>query len=106
MKKLIFLLSLIISGSSLIAQDVCSVYYPLDKGTTFQITTYNKKAKATAVLDYQVKDAGSDWALLTYDLKDDKGKSVATSEYSGLIRRPNEATLSALFAIGLNRWLI
>ena len=81
MKKRFLLFGLILSGISLVAQDLCSVYYPLDKGTTFQITSYSKGDKVSAVIDYQVKDAGSDWALLAYDVKDDKGETVATSEY-------------------------
>ena len=73
-----FFLSL--TTSSLIAQDLCSVYYPLKKDTKFQIKSYKGK-KVTSVVDYQVKDAGSDWALLAYDVKDDKEKVIATSEY-------------------------
>ncbi len=63
------------------AQEVCSEYYPMQTGTKFQLTSYEKKDKVSAILNYEVKDAGSDWALLSYDIQDAKGKSLATSEY-------------------------
>ena len=81
MKKLVVLIAALISTGALIAQDVCSVYYPLEVGTTFQLTSYEKKGKVSAILNYEVKEAGSDWALLAYDIQDAKGKSLATSEY-------------------------
>ena len=73
---LLFCLTLALS-----AQEVCSVYYPMEAGTKFQLTSYEKKDKVGAILNYEVKDAGSDWALLSYDIQDPKGKSMATSEY-------------------------
>ena len=79
-----FLLSLVaLAGTTgLLAQDVCSTWYPFQKGTTFQITSYEKDGnKASAVVDYTVKDSGSDWALLAYIVSDKKGEMVAESEY-------------------------
>lgn len=81
MKKLFVSLISLAAASMMVAQDACSVYYPLDQGTTFQITSYEKEDKAAAILNYTVKEAGPDWALLAYDIQDPKGKSVAASEY-------------------------
>ncbi len=82
MKNILKILALFLASvSSLVAQEVCSTYYPLQQGTTFQITSYDKGDKESAVIDYSVKDAGSDWALLAYEMTDKKGKQTATSEY-------------------------
>lgn len=77
----ILILFLLASTTNTIAQELCSTWYPLQKGTTFQITSYDKGDKPVSVVDYQVTDAGADWALLSYEMKDKKGKQVATSEY-------------------------
>ncbi len=82
MKK--FLISLCALGvtTGLLAQDLCSTWYPFQEGTTFQITSYEKDSdKKSAVIDYSVKDSGSDWALLAYSVSDKKGDLVAESEY-------------------------
>lgn len=81
MKNLCILMAVFAGCFALHAQDACSVYYPMDQGTTFQITSYSKGDKAAAIINYVVKESGNDWALLAYDLLDPKGKSVATSEY-------------------------
>lgn len=81
MKRKITLILAAIIGFAGTAQEVCSSYYPLEKGTSFQITSYGKNDKVAAVVDYTVKDAGADWALLSYELDDDKGKLIASSEY-------------------------
>jgi len=98
MKKLFLSLLALASTTSLVAQDVCSVYYPLDQGTTFQITSYDKGDKAAAIINYTVNDAGNDWALLSYDLQDAKGKSVATSEYE--IRCENDGVAIDFKSLG------
>ena len=36
------------------AQNDCNMYYPLKEGATFQMTSYDKKNKPSAVLDYKV----------------------------------------------------
>lgn len=62
------------------AQD-CSKYYPFKEGTTFQITNYDKKGKATGVIDYTVKESSGDTALFAYEMYDDKGDLIMSSEY-------------------------
>ena len=63
------------------AQNNCSKYYPLKEGTKFQITNYDKNDKPGAVIDYLVKESTGDSALIYYELMDDKGEIVMTSEY-------------------------
>ena len=82
MKKISFLFSFLIAGVTLHAQEVCSDWYPLQKDTKFQITSYDKGGdKKSAVIDYLVKDSNSDRALLSYSVSDKKGEVVAESEY-------------------------
>jgi co-chaperonin GroES (HSP10) len=80
MKNLFFIVFLLLIANGF-SQEVCSVYYPLQKGTSFQITSYEKVNKPTAVVDYEVSDAGADWAMLAYEVKDKKGEVIANSEY-------------------------
>jgi hypothetical protein len=81
MKNMLFALALMASIPMMLAQEVCSVYYPLQEGTKFQITTYDKGDKASAVVDYYVKEAGADWAMLAFKVSDKKGEMIAESEY-------------------------
>ncbi|HMB65216.1 MAG TPA: hypothetical protein VKN36_19200 [Eudoraea sp.] len=73
-------LALFISGTG-IAQNGCSKYYPFKEGTSFQITTYDKKGKSTAVIDYTVKESNGNSATLGYEMSDSKGETVMASEY-------------------------
>ena len=81
MKKIVLAFALIASLPSLFAQEICSNFYPLQQGTTFQITSYDKGDKQSSVTDYIIKESGDDWALLSFEMTDKKGKQVATSEY-------------------------
>ena len=64
-----------------LGQDKCSKYYPLEKGTRFQLTMLDNKDKTTGVIDYLVKEYSDNSATLSYEMHDEKGKLVATSEY-------------------------
>ncbi|MGB5668148.1 MAG: hypothetical protein WBM53_15005 [Maribacter sp.] len=66
--------------SMVIAQD-CSKYFPMDEGTKFQITNYDKKDKVSAVMDYVVKEVSGNTATIFYEMHDDKGKMMTSSEY-------------------------
>ena len=70
---------LTISGIN--AQNDCSKFYPLTEGTKFQITSYGKKDKLSAVIDYVVKASIGDAATMSYEMHDDKGEMIFTSEY-------------------------
>jgi hypothetical protein len=63
------------------AQSHCSTYYPFIEGTSFQFTTYNGKDKASAVIDYLVKEVKDESALMSYEMTSDNGKLVSASEY-------------------------
>jgi hypothetical protein len=64
------------------AQTDCSTYYPLKKGTTFQLTMYDDKDKNTGTIDYVVKEATENSATMSYTMHSDKDKLIAESEYN------------------------
>ena len=66
--------------STVFSQD-CSKYYPMDEGTKFQITMYNKKDKMSGVMDYEVKEVSGNTATMFYEMADEKGKMITSSEY-------------------------
>jgi len=80
MKSLLALYLLLFIAMPSAAQD-CSKYYPFEEGTTFQITNYDKKEKPAGVIDYIVKESSGDTALLAYEMHDDKGELIISSEY-------------------------
>jgi len=80
MKSLLALCLLLFIAVPSTAQD-CSKYYPFEEGTTFQITNYDKKEKPAGVIDYVVKESSGDTALLAYEMHDDKGELIMSSEY-------------------------
>jgi hypothetical protein len=53
----------------------------MDEGTKFQITNYDKKDKVSAVMDYVVKEVSGNTATMFYEMHDDKGKMMTSSEY-------------------------
>lgn len=77
----ILLMTIICSG-----QNECSKFYPLEEGTSFQYTNYDKKGKTDGTVAYTVSsvtDNGSS-ATATLDLKytDKKGKEIFESSYN------------------------
>lgn len=82
-KLIVTLLSLVVVGS--ICGQSCSKYYPLKEGTKFQITTYDKKDKAGAIINYLVKrvehNSVGEIATLSTEYLDDKGELILNSEY-------------------------
>ncbi len=80
MKSLLALCLLLFIAVSVSAQD-CSKYYPFEEGTTFQITNYDKKDKPAGVIDYVVKESAGDTAIIAYEMLDDKGQLIMSSEY-------------------------
>ncbi|MGB3342667.1 MAG: hypothetical protein WBA61_02025 [Aequorivita sp.] len=67
------------------AQNDCNMYYPLNEGATFQLTSYDKKNKPTAVLDYKVlkiaNSAAGKVGTIYGTVKDEKGKMLGELEY-------------------------
>lgn len=86
MKKTLILLATFLYGmSSAIAQNNCSKYYPLEEGSTFQYTIYNKKGKEDGTTDYSVTNvnnsSGQTSATFKMQYTDSKGKNSYNSEY-------------------------
>ena len=79
--QIVSLLLGVLAISGINAQNDCSKFYPLAEGTKFQITSYDKKGKMSAVIDYVVKASTGDAATISYEMYDNKGKLIMTSEY-------------------------
>ena len=80
MKTTTLVLALFCITTTIFSQD-CSKYFPMDEGTKFQITNYDKKDKVSAVMDYVVKEVRGNTATMFYEMHDDKGKMMTSSEY-------------------------
>ena len=67
------------------AQTSCSVFYPFKKGTVAELTSYDKKGKVAAIVDYVVLDktqaAKGEVATMKSTIKDEKGKLIAETQY-------------------------
>ena len=63
----------------------CDSYYPLTEGLTAQITSYDKKGKTAAIVDYSIVDIqeenGQKIAKIASFIKNKKGELIATSNY-------------------------
>ena len=82
MKKILITVTICFLWSvNFLGQDKCSKYYPLEKGTSFQLTMLDNKDKTTGIIDYLVKEYSDNTATLSYEMHDEKGKLIATSEY-------------------------
>ena len=64
------------------SQNSCSKYYPFTEGTTFQITSYDKKGKKQSVVDYSISNVSNETATFNTTVYDDKGKEITTSNYN------------------------
>lgn len=78
---LFLFVSAIING-----QNNCSKYYPMEEGSSFQYTMYNKKDKVEGVTDYLVSkvenNGGNTTATMEVTFTDKKGKNVFESDYN------------------------
>src|SRR5690606_18716684 len=52
------------------------------EGVKFQITTYDKKDKIAAVINYEIVDFDGNKATMSNDIFDNKGKLIITSNYN------------------------
>lgn len=64
------------------SQNSCSKYYPFNEGTTFQITSYDKKGKKQSVVDYSISNVTNNTATFNTTVYDAKGKEVTTTNYN------------------------
>lgn len=87
MKKLLLHICIIMLTANLLnAQDVCSKYYPMVDGSSFEYTNYNKKGKIDGVTNYTVSSVTSlgaaTKATLELKMSDKKGKEVYNLNYN------------------------
>ncbi len=75
-----------LTANLLNAQDVCSKYYPMVDGSSFEYTNYNKKGKIDGVTNYTVSSVTSlgaaTKATLELKMSDKKGKHVYDLNYN------------------------
>jgi len=68
-----------------VAQNNCSKYYPMEEGTTFQYTNYDKKGKLSGTIDYTTtnyrKEGGLEIVTMKVNTKDKKGNKTVDFYY-------------------------
>lgn len=84
--KALFAILINFALTSAISQSTCSKFYPLDEGSSFQYTMYDKKGKPDGTTDYTISEVSSSGGgtTATMDLKftDKKGKEIFNTDYS------------------------
>ncbi|MCB0466493.1 MAG: hypothetical protein KDC78_12600 [Aequorivita sp.] len=85
MKKLIYTFCLLFITSIGVSQNDCNKYYPLNEGTKFQITVYDKKEKPSAILDYEIvnvrKSGGDKIGTINSKMTDGNGKQISDTSF-------------------------
>lgn len=83
----IFILLIALFGivTATFAQTGCSKFYPFKEGTKAEITSYDKKGKISAVVDYTIlnrtQTSEGEVATMQSSIKDEKGELIAKTEY-------------------------
>ncbi|WP_282050712.1 hypothetical protein [Maribacter aquivivus] len=84
--KLLNTLFFLIGIATVIAQDNCSTFYPMNEGVSMEYTNYNKKGKIEGVSNYKVIEANhsgdTTTATMSINLKDNKGKDIYNTSYN------------------------
>ncbi|CAM3310815.1 hypothetical protein AEQU2_00673 [Aequorivita lipolytica] len=84
-KLLISFAALILTVSIASSQTGCSKFYPFTEGTKAEITSYGKKGKIAAVVDYTIlkttKKSEGEVANMQSSVKDEKGELIAETNY-------------------------
>ena len=84
-KTILYLLTFTFVISSSIAQENCSKYYPMEEGSSFQYTMYDKKGKTEGITDYTISsvstDGGTTSATFDFKFTDEKGNELLHSDY-------------------------
>ncbi|CAN0601858.1 unnamed protein product, partial [Ectocarpus sp. 12 AP-2014] len=82
----LLLLTVCLGSLNMVAQTNCSRFYPMEEGTAFEYTMYNKKGKTDGISSYQVttveNNGDSTTATMAISFTDNKGKDVYSSDYS------------------------
>lgn len=83
-KKVSIAILFLISTITMFSQN-CSKFYPFSKGTTMQITSYEKNQKVAAIIEYTVENvsnvSGTEVATMNTVIKDQKGKLIMKTNY-------------------------
>ncbi len=73
-------------ASSSFSQEECNMYYPLNEGTKYQITNFDKRDNPIAVIDYKVltvkNTSSGKEAIIRGITKDTKEKSTVEMEFT------------------------
>lgn len=84
MKNLLFITILLFAYSAF-AQTDCRPYVPLDKGTKWELTSYNEKGKELGKISSELLDKVESGNTVTFKIRsvstDDKGKTTFSNEY-------------------------
>lgn len=67
--------------SALVSQGDCSDYYPLIEGAAVEWTTYDKKGKPSAIIEYEFKDVQDSRAVIVNRVSDKDGEEISVSEF-------------------------
>jgi hypothetical protein len=86
-KSLTFVFLFCVGFSAAFSQDCNSGYFAFKKGTKMQLTSYDKKDKVTATINYEVKDAqpvsGGMKVMFANETYDAKGNLLSKGDVSG-----------------------
>ncbi len=84
--RALFTLAIMTFAGQLMSQTNCSRFYPMEEGTAFEYTMYNKKGKIDGISSYKVtsveNNGDSTTATMAISFTDEKGKDVYSSNYS------------------------
>ncbi|GLR18313.1 DUF3108 domain-containing protein [Portibacter lacus] len=81
MNKLLLSALLLFAMNMVYGQSACSKYYPFTQGTVSEITSYDKKGKVAAVIEYTVKASTDKKATIINRMVDSKGELITESEF-------------------------
>lgn len=85
-KSVLFILAMIVTSAFSYSQSSCSKFYPIEEGSSFQYTNYNKKGKTEGTVDYTISSVTAAGSAInaTYDMKylDKKGKDLFETNFN------------------------
>lgn len=83
--KILSLVLFLCAAPLVFSQNDCNMYYPLKEGAKFQLTSFDKKNKPTAIMDYSVVNvsntASGKIGTIRGRATDEKGKDLVESEF-------------------------
>lgn len=64
-----------------VSKSECSRYYPMEEGTSFEITVYDEKNIPNALMEYSIVQANDRTSIFISEIQNPEGDIVATAEY-------------------------